>query len=336
MEELGGGFSGIGVEFNTLNDTIIVVNTVSGGPAERVGLAPNDRIVTINGVDVVGLDRADVPKRLRGARGTKVTISVVRRGVSGKLDFILTRDDIPLNTVDAAYMLDGQTGYISTKYAKKGSRVYEAPEAAPAWVRPADALQMNYSIESASSKIETYKAQNSDVIGWIKVPNTANIDYPVLIAADNDYYLNRDFNKKKKTGGAIYMDYRNATAAGQRHIIVYGHNMQKSKVDFYYLHDYMNDQNFFNTTRIIQMEAFGKSEWEVFSVHQSEADPKLIQTHFTKNAQFVQFCQSLAAKSKWPTNVTFQPTDEILSLVTCDTNTKNDKYRVFIHARRVK
>ncbi len=132
------------------------------------------------------------------------------------------------------------------------------------------------------------------------------------------------------------MDYRNANAAQQRHIIVYGHNMQKSKIDFYYLHNYMNDKNFFDTTRLIQMEAFGKSEWEVFSVHQSRADSKLIQTNFTKNAQFVQFCQSLADMSIYKTGITFQPTDEILSLVTCDTNTRNDDYRVFIHARRVK
>lgn len=111
-EELGGGFSGIGIEFNTLNDTIIVVNTIVGGPAEKVGLLPNDRIIVIDGKGVVGMSRADVPKHLRGPKGTKVDLGVFRRGVPGTLDFTIVRDDIPINTIDAAYKPDPRTGYI--------------------------------------------------------------------------------------------------------------------------------------------------------------------------------------------------------------------------------
>lgn len=111
-EDLGGGFSGIGVEFNTLNDTIIVVNTIAGGPAERVGVAPNDRIVKIDGESAIGMERADVPSHLRGRKGTKVEIEVYRRGVREPLNFTITRDDIPLNTIDAAYKPDRRTGYI--------------------------------------------------------------------------------------------------------------------------------------------------------------------------------------------------------------------------------
>jgi carboxyl-terminal processing protease len=73
-EELGGGFSGIGIEFNTLNDTIIVVNTIVGGPAERVGMLPNDRIIKIDTLNAVGMIRTDVPKYLRGSKGTKVDL----------------------------------------------------------------------------------------------------------------------------------------------------------------------------------------------------------------------------------------------------------------------
>lgn len=111
-EELGGGFSGIGIEFNTLNDTIIVVNTVAGGPAEKVGMLPGDRIISIAGRGVVGMSRTDVPKHLRGPKGTKVSVGVFRRGSVNMLDFIIIRDDIPLNTVDAAYKPDSKTGYI--------------------------------------------------------------------------------------------------------------------------------------------------------------------------------------------------------------------------------
>ncbi len=111
-EAFEGEFSGIGIEYNILNDSILVVNTVVKGPAETVGLRPNDRIVEIDGESAVGLKRSDVPPRLRGPRGSKVKIGVARRGVPEILNFDITRDNIPLNTVDAAFKVDDRTGYI--------------------------------------------------------------------------------------------------------------------------------------------------------------------------------------------------------------------------------
>ena len=107
-----GEFSGIGVEFNILRDTIIVVNTIADGPAERVGVRPNDRIVRIDTLDAVGMRQVDVPKHLRGRTGTRVSVDVVRRGVGERLHFVMVRDRIPLNTVDAAYMAADGIGYI--------------------------------------------------------------------------------------------------------------------------------------------------------------------------------------------------------------------------------
>ena len=107
-----GEFSGIGVEFNILRDTIIVVNTIAAGPAERVGVRPNDRIVRIDTLDAVGMRQVDVPKHLRGRTGTRVAVDVVRRGVGERLHFVMVRDRIPLNTVDAAYMAADGIGYI--------------------------------------------------------------------------------------------------------------------------------------------------------------------------------------------------------------------------------
>jgi carboxyl-terminal processing protease len=111
-QSFGGSFSGIGVEFNVLRDTIIVINTIKGGPAESVGVMPNDRIVSIDGRNAVGMERGDVPNYLRGERGTKVTIGVFRRGTPEILNFTITRGDIPLHTIDAAYKIDDRTGYI--------------------------------------------------------------------------------------------------------------------------------------------------------------------------------------------------------------------------------
>ena len=111
-ESLDGEFSGIGVEFNILRDTIIVVNTIVGSPAEAVGVRANDRIVRIDTTNAVGMRRNDVPKHLRGPRGSTVEVGVVRRGEPQPLTFRITRDNIPMNTVSASYMVDRQIGYI--------------------------------------------------------------------------------------------------------------------------------------------------------------------------------------------------------------------------------
>ncbi|MFI3264310.1 MAG: S41 family peptidase [Rikenellaceae bacterium] len=111
-ESFEGEFSGIGIEFNVLKDTIIVVNTIVGAPAESVGMMPNDRIITVDGEDVIGITQAKVPSYLRGARGSKVSLEVVRHGESQPLNFVIERDNIPINTVDAAYMINPTTGYI--------------------------------------------------------------------------------------------------------------------------------------------------------------------------------------------------------------------------------
>ena len=111
-ESFDGSFGGIGVEFNVLNDTIIVVNVIAGGPSETVGVLPNDRIVLIDGNNAVGTKQADVPSLLRGPRGSRVEVGIARRGVVGLLDFTIVRGNIPVNTVDAAYKIDAKIGYI--------------------------------------------------------------------------------------------------------------------------------------------------------------------------------------------------------------------------------
>lgn len=110
--EMEGEFSGIGIEYRINRDTITVMNTVVGGPAEQVGMLPGDRILGIDTLNAVGMKQSEVPKHLRGKRGTKVDLTVYRRGVSELLHFTLTRDKIPLNTVDAAYMASERVGYI--------------------------------------------------------------------------------------------------------------------------------------------------------------------------------------------------------------------------------
>lgn len=113
-EPLTGNFEGIGIQFNILRDSIIVIEPIAGGPSEKVGLRAGDRILTINNEKVTGISMttSGVRSRLLGAKGTKVDIKVFRRGETDILDFTIIRDKIPIYSLDAAYMLDNETGYI--------------------------------------------------------------------------------------------------------------------------------------------------------------------------------------------------------------------------------
>ena len=115
-EPLAGNFSGIGITFNMNRDTLYVIQTVSGGPSERVGILAGDRIIAVNDTAIAGVNMKNnqIMKRLRGPKGTDVDVRVLRqqRGKPDTIDFTITRADIPIYSVDAAYMVDDKTGYI--------------------------------------------------------------------------------------------------------------------------------------------------------------------------------------------------------------------------------
>ncbi len=112
QENFAGKFQGIGVQFNIIQDTITVVSAIAGGPSDQLGIQSGDRIIEIEDSSAVGFDNDMVQKKLRGEKGTKVKVGIVRPGMDETLYFTITRDDIPIYTVDASYMLDDRTGYI--------------------------------------------------------------------------------------------------------------------------------------------------------------------------------------------------------------------------------
>jgi carboxyl-terminal processing protease len=113
-EPLNGNFEGIGIQFNLLRDTIIIIEPIAGGPSEKVGLKAGDRILVIDKEKVtgIGISTSGVRSRLMGAKGTKVNITVLRKGEKDLLDFTIIRDKIPIYSLDASYMLDKETGYV--------------------------------------------------------------------------------------------------------------------------------------------------------------------------------------------------------------------------------
>ena len=112
VESFEGNFEGVGIEFNVLSDTLIVVNTIEGGPSQKAGLISGDRIIEVNEESIIGIDKMDVHKYLRGKKGTTIELTIKRKGIDELMTFIITRDIIPLFSLDAAYMIEPQTAYI--------------------------------------------------------------------------------------------------------------------------------------------------------------------------------------------------------------------------------
>lgn len=123
-DELGGSFSGIGVSFSLINDTITVLDVISGGPSEKVGLLPGDRIVSINDSSSTGKawNNEKVMTNLRGKKGSKVKLGIKRTTAKDVLTFTVTRGDIPVTSIDAAYLANPTTGYIRVN--KFGANTY--------------------------------------------------------------------------------------------------------------------------------------------------------------------------------------------------------------------
>ena len=124
-EKLDGSMSGIGVSFFMMNDTANVDQVIPNGPAEKVGMLAGDRIISVNGESIVGgtLTAEGIRSKIRGEKGTKVRIGVKRNTSKKTLTFTITRDDIPMSTIDVSYMLDDKTGYI--KIAQFGKNTYD-------------------------------------------------------------------------------------------------------------------------------------------------------------------------------------------------------------------
>ncbi|MBN2213898.1 MAG: S41 family peptidase [Bacteroidales bacterium] len=120
-EPLEGNFTGIGIQFNMLDDTLIVINTIANGPSEKVGILAGDRILIVDDDTVAGVSMPSdsIVKKLRGPKGTKVTVFIQRKNIAELIPFEIIRDNIPLYSVDVAYMIKDDVGYIKiSKFSK--------------------------------------------------------------------------------------------------------------------------------------------------------------------------------------------------------------------------
>ena len=179
---------------------------------------------------------------------------------------------------------------------------------------------------------EELKQKNSDTVAWLKVENT-NIEFPIVQANNNSYYLTHNFDKKYNVAGWIFADYKNKLDGTDRNIVVYGHNMRDNSM-FGSLKDVITEEWYNNEENkyITFVTENDYQTYQVFSVYQIKTEDYYIQTEFKSN-EFLEFIDTITKRSKKDFGINVSKEDTILTLSTC---ANNNKYRVVLHSVRVK
>ncbi len=185
-------------------------------------------------------------------------------------------------------------------------------------------------------KLSALRQQNDDLVGWISVPDS-RIDYPVVQAEDNDYYLNHAFDRSYLAAGTIYIDYRNSKNFTENYnTIIYGHNMLSGAM-FSCISDFFN-RNYFNENRYIYIYTDqGIYVYKTFNIYKVKIDKDVsyIRRNFESGEEFVEFCNSMLQKSAVKVDdIDFNENDRIITLSTC-TNSHNDNERYCLQAKLV-
>lgn len=177
------------------------------------------------------------------------------------------------------------------------------------------------------------KEQNNETIAWLKINNT-NVEYPVVKATNNSFYLNHSFDKSKNSAGWIFADYKNKFDNTDKNIVIYGHNMRDgsmfgSMLNILDAQWYENEEN----TNITLYNENEKCIYKVFSIYKIENEDYYIKTEFKNDNEFEEFVKNLKKRSIKDFNVDISKDDNILTLSTC---ANNNKYRIVLHSVRVK
>ena len=177
------------------------------------------------------------------------------------------------------------------------------------------------------------KKKNSDTVAYLKVNNT-NIDYVVVKGNDNSYYLKHNFEKKSSVSGWVFADYKNKFDGSDKNIVIYGHNMRNGSM-FGTLKKVLNKKWYNNEENryITFVTESGNHVYEVFSVYSVKAEDYYITTKFKSDNEYSKFLKTIKKRSLKDFNVTLDPSDQILTLSTCNTG---GSYRTVLHAKLIK
>ena len=189
----------------------------------------------------------------------------------------------------------------------------------------------NENKEKYTIDFEKLKEQNNETVAWIKVNNT-NIDYPVVKADNNDFYLNHSFDKSKNSAGWIFADYRNKFDSTDKNIVIYGHNMRDNSM-FGSLKKIL-DSDWYDNEENINITLYTENTkyiYKVFSIYKIKSEDYYIKTEFENDNEFEMFVKNLQKRSIKDFNIDVSGEDDILTLSSC---ANNNKYRVVLHAKK--
>lgn len=175
---------------------------------------------------------------------------------------------------------------------------------------------------------------NQDIVGWVSIDGT-KINYPILQANDNDFYLTRNYEKEETLAGSIFMDYRNDVAIDNPNTIVYGHRMRDNSM-FQSLTGFLEEDFFYNHGTIRYDTMYESYEAEVFAAYNTTTDFDYIQTDFALGTDFLTLVHQMKQKSKFDKEVEIGMDDQIITLSTCDYMLDPNKGRLVVHAKLVK
>lgn len=190
---------------------------------------------------------------------------------------------------------------------------------------PADMLQPRL-------QFDKLLAINAHTVAWLKIEGT-NIDYPVVQAKDNAFYLTRNFLQKRNVNGSIFMDYRNQLDDNDRNIVLYGHNMKNRSMfaDLIYYESW----TFYDDHPFIEFDSKGiQGKWQVFSAYYTDANSEYIETSFRDDAHFEKFLTKIQKSSIHGSSVKVNKNDIILTLSTCSIDDEDGRFTV--HAKWMK
>lgn len=203
-----------------------------------------------------------------------------------------------------------------------------------------DEIKNTVSIDESIENVDKYnvsfeelKQKNSDTIAWLKV-NGTDIEYPVVKTTNNDYYMTHSFDKNYNTAGWVFIDYKNKLDGTDNNMVIYAHNRRDGSMfgtlKNILTQEWQNNKENFIIPFITENE---KSEYQVFSVYEIESEDYYITTNFATNSEFQEFINKIKARSEKDFNIDVTTDDSILTLSTC---ADNNKYRVVLHAKKIK
>ncbi|GLC87703.1 SrtB family sortase [Lysinibacillus piscis] len=218
------------------------------------------------------------------------------------------------------------TYYESSKTLDEAQTIYETAVAKVETKTP--------QIASIRPQFTELLAVNPQIVGWVSVDGT-KLHNPILQAADNDFYLNRNFRDEKSRAGSVFMDYRNDVGEPGRNTILYGHAMKNGTM-FGSLHHYLQ-QDYADEHPIIYFDTlFEGYDVEVFAAYETTIDFYYIETELSDDTAFLNFINAIQARSAIEMDVEIEPEDQIITLSTCKNAILQDDNRFVVHGKLVK